>query len=232
MGTPAHFVLAMSLPVVFMALLVCDFLYTLHSEHSTARQRLLDDTWLLQRCGEPDFYTRLKQHTALCEGVETNARHSILLHSSNEALRNAQLCGFDSCTNIARAAVAILFTVPIVMTLLYSRLMTLSRFINSRFINSVLEQHLLAKYNNPTYQTRLIGCSGARQVPFMPVPAHRLRMHHMRHLLPCPERSAPPRVPAETPLLRNGCGKPPPTTQNPLRRNLGLAETRRDPVAT
>jgi hypothetical protein len=196
MGTPAHFVVTTSRYVtsvctgVFVALILCNFLYTLHSEHSNARQRLLDDKWLLQRCGEPDFYIRLKQHTDLCEGVEANARRSILLHSFAEALRNTQLCGFDSCTNIASTfvdtifrggiitvaiAVAILFTVPIVLTLVYRRL-----------IDSVSEHHLRTKYNmpyglntsllhsqqehasqyafnNPTYQTRLIGGSGASQ---------------------------------------------------------------------
>jgi len=159
MGTPAHLLISLSRHatmlciVVFTALIISNFLYVLHIEHATARQRLMDDQWLLKRCGEPDFYIRLKQHTDLCEGVEANARRSILLHSLASALHSTQLCGFDSCTNIAKeiadviirggiitiaTAVAILFTIPILFTVLYRR-----------FIDSVSENHLRTKYNMP-----------------------------------------------------------------------------------
>jgi hypothetical protein len=139
--------------IIFTSLVICNFLYVLHSEHASARQRLMDDQWLLKRCGEPDFYIKLKQHTDLCEGVEANARRSILLHSVASALRSTQLCGFDSCTNIAKeitdtiirggiitiaTAVAIIFTVPIIFTVIYRR-----------FIDSVSENHLRTKYNMP-----------------------------------------------------------------------------------
>jgi hypothetical protein len=173
---------------VFISLVICNFLYVLHAEHSTARQRLMDDQWLLKRCGEPDFYIRLKQHTDLCEGVEANARRSILLHSLASALRSTQLCGFDSCTNIAKemtdaiirggiitiaTAFAILFTLPFLATLMYRR-----------FIDTVSENHLRTKYNmpyglntslihaqsqidsnyafnNPQFRTRLLGSSSS-----------------------------------------------------------------------
>ena len=159
MGTPAHFLISVSRHAtifcigLFTALIICNFIYVLHVEHTTARQRLMDDQWLLKRCGEPDFYMRLKQHTDLCEGVEANARRSILLHSLASALRSTQLCGFDSCTNIAKeisdailrggiitiaTAVAILFTIPILFTVIYRR-----------FIDSVSEHHLRTKYNMP-----------------------------------------------------------------------------------
>ena len=122
--------------MIFIAIGSCNFLYTLHSEHATARQRLMDDQWLLQRCGEPYFHTLLKQHTDLCASVEANARRSILLPSFASALRTTQLCGFDSCTNIATAlvdtilrggiitittAIAIIFTLPVVSTIMYRR---------------------------------------------------------------------------------------------------------------
>jgi hypothetical protein len=87
MGTLAHLALTMARHITtlsmvfFTSLIVCNFIYVLHTEHTTARQRLLDDKWLLGKCGEPDFYMNLKQHTDLCEGVEANARRSILLHN-------------------------------------------------------------------------------------------------------------------------------------------------------
>ena len=159
MASPVHMLVTttrhISMICIFMfaALVSCNFLYTLQSEHATARQRLMDDQWLLEKCGEPDFYIRLKQHTDLCEGVEANARRSILLHSFASALRSTQMCGFDSCTNIVAVfvdtiirggiitisiAIAIVFTLPILLTIMYRR-----------FIDSVSETHLRTKYNMP-----------------------------------------------------------------------------------
>jgi hypothetical protein len=189
MATPVHMLVCVTRHIsmiciaIFTLLVLCNFLYTLHSEHATARQRLKDDSWLLKQCGEPDFYIRLKQHTDLCEGVEANARRSILLHSFTSALRSTQLCGFDSCTNIVTAlidpiikggiitisiAIAIMFTLPVLLAMGYRK-----------FIDSVSENHLRTKYNmpyglntsllyaqqeqasinsfnNPSYQTRIL----------------------------------------------------------------------------
>jgi hypothetical protein len=159
MGTPAHLALTLARHittlsmVVFTSLIVCNFIYVLHTEHTTARQRLLDDQWLLARCGEPDFYIRLKQHTDLCEGVEANARRSILLHSFTAALRSAQLCGFDSCTNIAHVMVDVIlkggvFTIAISITILFC-VPVFFMVVYRRFVDSVAENHLRTKYNMP-----------------------------------------------------------------------------------
>jgi hypothetical protein len=85
----------------FACLVTINFLFALQTEHAADRQRLMDDQWLLQQCGQPDFYMRLKQHTDLCESVEANARRNILLHSITSALQKTQLCGFASCESIA-----------------------------------------------------------------------------------------------------------------------------------
>jgi hypothetical protein len=159
MASPVHMLVVMTRHismiciVILTSLVCCNFLYALQSEHASARQRLMDDQWLLAKCGEPDFYIRLKQHTDLCEGVEANARRSILLHSFASALRSTQLCGYDSCTNIVAMfvdviirggiitiaiAIAIIFTLPILMTIMYRR-----------FIDQVSENHLRTKYNMP-----------------------------------------------------------------------------------
>jgi hypothetical protein len=149
--------------IVFTLLIVLNFIYTLHTELTTARQRLMDDQWLLARCGEPDFYMRLKQHTDLCEGVEANARRSILLHSFTAALSSAQLCGFDSCVNIANTVVDTLLrggliTVSIAIAILFI-LPTLFIILYRRFVDNIAENHLKHKYNMPYgLNTSLIHC--------------------------------------------------------------------------
>ena len=107
MSTPVQVVLFASKNItlvfilIFGILVIINFLYALQIEHAAARQKLMDDQWLLEKCGEPDFYMRLKQHTDLCESVEANARRNILLHCVTSALQNTQLCGFASCESIA-----------------------------------------------------------------------------------------------------------------------------------
>jgi hypothetical protein len=159
MSTPMHLALMVCKHitkigmVIFTALIICNFLYVLHTEHSSARQRLMDDQWLLKQCGEPDFYIRLKQHTDLCEGVEANARRSILLHSFSAALRTAQLCGFYSCTTIAQIIVDTIFrggiiTLAMTITLLFM-LPMLCMVMYRKFVDTVAETHLRTKYNMP-----------------------------------------------------------------------------------
>ena len=149
--------------IIVTSLIVLNFVYTLHTELTTARQRLMDDQWLLEKCGEPDFYMRLKQHTDLCEGVEANARRSILLHSFTAALGSAQLCGFDSCVNIANAIVDVilrggLITVSVAVAIMFV-LPTLFIIMYRRFVDSVAETHLKHKYNMPYgLNTSLIHC--------------------------------------------------------------------------
>jgi hypothetical protein len=139
--------------VIMLVMIVANFLLALHTEHASVRQQLRDDEWLLKRCGEPDFYLKLKQHTDLCESVERNARRNVLLHCVAHALQSTQLCGFDSCTNIAAA---------IVQTLLYGGAWSLATFVFALLaiplllnmlyrtcVNSIAENHLRTKYNFP-----------------------------------------------------------------------------------
>lgn len=139
--------------LIVVLMVVANFLLVLHTEHSAVRQQLRDDAWLLKRCGEPDFYLKLKQHTDLCESVERNARRNVLLHCVTHALRSTHFCGFDSCANIAAA---------VVQTLLYGGMWSITAFIcmllivpillryaYQMFVNTVAENHLRTKYNFP-----------------------------------------------------------------------------------
>ena len=107
MTTPVQIVLFASKNItlvfilIFGSLVIINFLYALQIEHASARQKLMDDQWLLEKCGEPDFYMRLKQHTDLCESVEANPRQNILLQCAKNALQKTQLCGFASFESIA-----------------------------------------------------------------------------------------------------------------------------------
>ena len=47
-----------------------------YSEHL---QRLEDDTWLQAQCSDPQFFTRMRQHTDVCEHVRASFQQPAIL---------------------------------------------------------------------------------------------------------------------------------------------------------
>jgi uncharacterized membrane protein len=138
---------------VMLVLVIVNFMLAFHSEHAAVRQKLKDDTWLLARCGEPDFYLKLKQHSDLCAEVEANARRSVLLHCVKTALKQTELCGFVSCAELANNIVQTilrggLFTVAITLAIL---LLVPLIFVSlwRSIVHSLAENHLKQQYNMP-----------------------------------------------------------------------------------
>ena len=141
------------LVLVLALLVVINFVVEFHSEHAAVRQKLLDDKWLLDQCGKPDFYLNLKQHSDLCAEVERNARRNVLLHCVQSALKQTELCGFISCTELANnivqtvirggiftiaLAVAIVLCVPVLAVYLYRVL-----------AQNIADAHIKQNFNMP-----------------------------------------------------------------------------------
>ena len=84
-------------------------------------QRLEDDTWLQSQCRDPQFFTRMRQHTDVCEHVRASFQQP------------AVLVGLQACIPVgmgdmfpvlewqtwAAAAVVMLFLVPNVLLPMY-----------------------------------------------------------------------------------------------------------------
>jgi hypothetical protein len=141
------------LVLVLLVLVFVNFIVSFHSEHAAVRQKLLDDKWLLEQCGKPDFYLNLKQHSDLCAEVERNARRNVLLHCIQAALKQTELCGFVSCTELAQnimqaivrggiftiaVAVGIVLCIPLLAVTLWRMLS-----------ESIAESHIKQRYNMP-----------------------------------------------------------------------------------
>lgn len=98
MGTPVQIFLVYlkSLFLVVASILVGALLmsraYIFYESYILLTLERSEEAWLRVRCGEPDFYTNMRQHTDLCAKVEQKARTSIMLRSLNMMIMSTNLC--------------------------------------------------------------------------------------------------------------------------------------------
>jgi len=59
-----------------------------------------DESWLLGQCRESDFYSRMKQHSSLCDEVAHKAKDVILLQAMRHVIDHSYLCGYDPCSEL------------------------------------------------------------------------------------------------------------------------------------
>ena len=59
-----------------------------------------DEKWLLENCRDPEFYSKMRQHTDLCMMVQRNAERSPALFALNAVANTAHLCGRYSCQDM------------------------------------------------------------------------------------------------------------------------------------
>ncbi len=111
MTTPsmAFSMLARNALGVFVTLWMATFLvtrtYILHEEYVSEMGARSDETWLVEKCKDTEFYANLRQHSDLCTRVQNNARASIVLRVLSRVMsRSTHLCGTLSCTELAYSA--------------------------------------------------------------------------------------------------------------------------------
>jgi len=144
--------------VVVAILMVTNFILAFHTEHNKLRQKLKDDKWLVEKCKDPEFFIKFKQHSDLCEDVERTSQKHVLLHCFVEAFQRVELCGFVSCQDLmsniidsmSRAGMATIIMVFCLIFFVPLLAMYLCRF----FLDIIAEQHLRNKYN------KLYGANG------------------------------------------------------------------------
>lgn len=59
---------------------------------------------LLQNCEDPEFYTMLAQHTAICTAVLDNARTSVYAKAFKAVADNTHACGRTTCQELVTGA--------------------------------------------------------------------------------------------------------------------------------
>ena len=92
-----------------------------------------EESWLRVQCGDPNFYTNMRQHTDLCASVQRNFERIPFLVGLNAVAETAHLCGRYSCSDaiiyISNGGWPVLLTVAIVCVFAPMLLMKVGRMV-------------------------------------------------------------------------------------------------------
>lgn len=129
-----------------------------------------DESWLLGQCTSHEFYSRLKQHSTLCDEVKHKANDILILKALQHMIDNSYLCGYEPCFFLFDRLVAwalgrgIVFTICVVLLLVFGPVCLLP--IYRRHMNMLTDERvnmILHDYKNG----QLERTSNARQNNFI-----------------------------------------------------------------
>lgn len=115
-----------------------------------------DESWLLQQCKADEFYSKMKQHSALCDEVAHKARDVLVLKAMRHVIDNSFLCGYDPCVELLDRAVqwsmgrGLLFTTCVVAVVVFGPVLVLPMY--RRQINALADDRVKRMYlENPQH---------------------------------------------------------------------------------
>jgi hypothetical protein len=65
-----------------------------------------NNAWLLEKCSEPEFFFKLKEHTDICHEVERLNRSNAYLNALYIVVNGSHLCGESPCIDTVQSVVA------------------------------------------------------------------------------------------------------------------------------
>ena len=71
--------------------------FVFYEAYTEFQNVLKNEAWLRTQCIDSDFYSNLRQHTELCDGVLRNSERSPFLIALNAVAETANLCGRYTC---------------------------------------------------------------------------------------------------------------------------------------
>ena len=115
-----------------------------------------DESWLREQCSTTEFYSRLKQHSALCDDVAHRHRDIMLLQAIKYTIDHSFLCGYDPCAELLdRLALwavgrGLMFTLSLVAVCVFGPVCLLPVY--RRHLNSVADERIREQYYAPVLQ--------------------------------------------------------------------------------
>jgi len=85
---------------IYILMVIVERAVVFHEAYTSWQSKVQEEAWLLLQCGDPQFYSNLRQHTDLCETVHKNSRKSALLTALSAVAANTFLCGDQQCISI------------------------------------------------------------------------------------------------------------------------------------
>jgi hypothetical protein len=77
--------------------LVVTNIHKFHTALAVRRKAVLDNRWLLEQCRSAEFYSNMRQHSALCDEVALEEADTLWLHALRDVFDTSNPCGSTSC---------------------------------------------------------------------------------------------------------------------------------------
>jgi len=146
---PIIFIIAIMWAFTFVASRV-HMMYQSYTDMHEVRE---DESWLLGQCARHEFYSRMKQHSSLCDEVTHKAKDIIILQAIRHVMDNSYLCGYEPCSTIVDNLMVwalgrgLVLTVVIAVVLLFGPVCLMPVY--RRQMNTIADQRVKELYYTP-----------------------------------------------------------------------------------
>lgn len=137
---------------VWIATFAVSRMHMLWQAYSDLNEVRDDESWLLQQCRADEFYSKMKQHSALCDEVAHKAKDVLVLKALHHVIDNSYLCGYDPCTELLDRMVTwalgrgIMFTSCVVLVMVMGPVLLFPVY--RRQLHSMQEERARALYHS------------------------------------------------------------------------------------
>jgi len=111
--------------VLWAAAFVLSRIHMMYQAYTDLSEVRDDESWLLGQCATHEFYSRMKQHSSLCDEVKHKAKDVIMLRAIRHVIDNSYLCGYEPCSAIVDSFIVwalgrgLVLTIAVVLLLVF-----------------------------------------------------------------------------------------------------------------
>jgi hypothetical protein len=126
-----------------------------------------DESWLLGQCAKHEFYSRMKQHSTLCDEVTHNAKDLIILRAIRHVIDNSYLCGYEPCSAIVDNFIVwalgrgLVLTVGLVLLLVFGPVCLVPAY--RRQMNMLADERVKELYYTPYDRSHFLSDTAHQQ---------------------------------------------------------------------
>jgi hypothetical protein len=131
-------------------------------------QQIQNERWLVDKCKEPEFYSNIRSHSALCDEVTANVKRQHFLLAMNKVFAQTYICGYTSCQDQLTSWFqwALSLSTPMLVMFLFMLLVAPTFVVH--FIGTLWR--LCVNYNDHTYH------GPYRPLHYQPLRDHTIQM--------------------------------------------------------
>lgn len=151
MSSCAYIVLFIS--VIWILTFAMSRVHMMIQAYSDFAETREDESWLRGQCKISEFYSKMKQHSTLCDEITHKANEIMILAAVQHVINNSYLCGYEACSILIDRLVfwflgrGICVTISIVAMLVFGPVCLLPMY--RRQMNQIADDRVKFLYNSP-----------------------------------------------------------------------------------